>query len=91
MLFLRFNINLTTHLCTGPTNLSSFVLVTQMQCWVDIDTSSATYTNPNTGKKWEEKTVVFTATATNTWIQILGNDNPDQLYIDDITMVECLP
>ena len=61
-----------------------------MQCWRDIDSTGSGNTDLN-GKDWVEKTVVFNATSTDTWIQIIGNDNPGQLYIDDITMTECAP
>ena len=61
-----------------------------MQCWTDIDTSGAQYVNQANGNlSWEEKTAIFTATSANTWIQILGSDANEILYIDDITMVSC--
>ena len=32
----------------------------------------------------------FTATSADTWIQITGNDVPDQLNIDGVIMYACL-
>lgn len=63
-----------------------------MQCWTDIDTSKSlvvAYDENDIASYWAEETAIFTATAPNTWIQILGNDVPGQMMIDDITMVEC--
>ena len=60
-----------------------------MQCWKDIDSTSGVADQTN--KFWVEKTVVFNATSADTWIQIIGNDNPGQLYIDEITLMQCAP
>ena len=75
--------------CFMTTALIECYMQCLLQCWVDIDTSSASYVDVN-GRHWDQHIAYFESTSTSTWIQILGNDNPDQLYIDDITMSECL-
>lgn len=57
-----------------------------MQSWIDIATFNATFVDYG-GIHWAEKITTFTATATNTWIQILGH--AFDMVISDITMVAC--
>ena len=68
-----------------------------MQCWVDIRIDSTTATSDTVATNfdhylyWDKYAVYFTATSADTWIQIVGANTADKLFIDELILLPCAP